>query len=436
MKGLTQSVVKAISKSKKEPAWMLEKRLEALKIFNETPLPSWGPSLEEIDFSQILYYSSQGKVNKKSWDQVPEDIKKVFEKLGIPQAERDYLAGVETQFNSEVVYDSLKENLKNQGVIFLSMDEGLKKHPNLIKKYFSQLVQPTDNKFSALNTAVWSGGSFIYVPKNIVLSQPLQAYFWINASKMGQFERTLIIVEKNANLHYIEGCSAPIFSNDSLHAGVVEIFVKKNAVCQYSTIQNWYKNIFNLVTKKALVEENGQMFWLDTNIGSKITMKYPACILKGKNATGQMLSVSFTSHGQIHDTGARMIHLADNTKSSIISKSIAQKGGQSSYRGQVVIDKNAQKSRSKIVCNSLILDDSSYSNSFPVNELNNDTSLIEHEATISPLDKEKLAYLQSRGLTPHQADTLIVSGFISPIIQKFPFEYALELNRLIEMEIA
>jgi Fe-S cluster assembly protein SufB len=434
-KGVSQDTVKNISATKGEPQWMLNLRLKALETFYQKPLPIWGSDLSELNFDAISYYFDHGAKTKRSWNQVPKEIKITFDRLGIPKAEQEYLAGVSSQFDSEVIYGSLKENLKKQGVVFSSMDEGLKYYSKLVKQYFSTLVSAEDNKFAALNTAVWSGGTFLYVPKGVKVTMPLQAYFWINSPLAGQFERTLIILEESASVHYIEGCSAPRYTDQSLHSGVVEIFVGKNARCQYSTIQNWSTNVYNLVTKKAIVYESGEMFWVDGNFGSLTTMKYPACLLKGKGAHGEMLSVSMAAKDQCQDTGAKMIHLASNTTSAITSKSLSKGGGKSSYRGLVYIDEKVKHCHSKITCNSLILDDKSSANAYPDNKIRSSNATVEHEATVSKIEEEQLLYLMSRGFSEKEANTLIVSGFIEPVVQQFPLEYAVELNRLIELEM-
>jgi len=434
-KGLNEDIVRFISQDKKEPPWMLTLRLQAFKEFEQKTKPAWGVNLQELDFDDIYYYLPSHLKQQRTWEDVPRDVKDTFEKIGIPQAEREYLAGVTSQFDSEVIYGSLRKKLQKQGVLFMSMDEGLRKHPDIVKTYFSTLVPAKDNKFTALNTAVWSGGTFLYVPKGVKVEMPLQAYFWISSPLAGQFERTLIVVDEGAYVHYIEGCSAPIYSDQSLHSGVVEIFVGPNATCQYSTIQNWYTNVYNLVTKRARVSKNGKMFWVDGNFGSKATMKYPACYLEGEGAHGEMLSIAVAGKGQHQDTGAKMIHRAKGTTSTIVSKSISQQGGRASYRGVVHIDKKAYNCRSSVVCNGLVLDDQSRSDSYPVNSITNATALLEHEATVSKIREDQVSYLLSRGLTRTQANALIISGFIEPIVSYFPMEYAVELNRLIEMEI-
>lgn len=434
-KGLSETVVRQISAIKQEPKWMLDLRLSAYQQFLAKPLPSWGADLSAIDFDKIYYYLKPETIEQKNWDDVPSEIKTTFEKLGIPQAEREMLSGVKSQFDSEVIYGSLQKELSKKGVIFLSMDEGLKQFPEIVKKYFSKVIVIGDNKFASLNTAVWSGGSFLYVPDNVEVELPLQAYFRINSKHAGQFERTLIIVEKGAKVHYVEGCSAPAYSDSSLHAAVVEVIVKEGAHLQYTTIQNWYPNVYNLVTKRAKVESYGKMFWVDGNLGSKVTMKYPACILAGEKAHGEMLSIAFAKKGQILDSGAKMVHIAPNTSSQIISKSISLQGGRSSYRGLVSISPTATNCRSKVVCDALILDNKSHSDTYPTNQIFNSDSTLEHEASVSKISEEQLFYLQSRGLSEKKASSMIVAGFLEPIVSQLPMEYAIELNRLIELEM-
>lgn len=434
-KGLNAEVVKEISKLKNEPEWMLEFRLKALKYFEETPLPKFGPSLEDLDFSSYTYFIRPSAKVEKDWNDVPETIKNTFNKLGIPEAEQKYLAGVSTQYESEVVYHNMLKEVEEKGVIFLDTDTALKTCPELFKKYFNTVVNYRDNKFSALNGAVWSGGSFIYVPKGVKLEKPLQSYFRINNEKMGQFERTLIIVDEGADLHYVEGCTAPTYSTESLHAAVVEIIVEKGAKCRYSTIQNWSNNIVNLVTKRAYVKEGGMMEWIDGNIGSQTNMKYPCCILAGEGAKGNCISIAVADHGQYQDAGAKMIHLADNTTSTIISKSIVKRGGVANYRGRVFIGPNANNSKAHVECDTLILDDISASDTIPSNEINNNTSFLEHEATVSKINEEQLFYLMSRGLSEKDATQMIIMGFIEPFSKELPMEYAVELNRLIKMDM-
>lgn len=434
-KGLSEEVVREISRQKNEPDWMLEYRLKALTIFKQKPMPNWGGNLKEIDFNNIHYYLRPQDQEKKSWDDVPDAIKNTFEKLGIPQAERQFLAGTGAQFESEVVYHSLHEDLAKKGVVFESTEIGLQKYPELFRQYFGKVIPAHDNKFSALNSAVWSGGSFIYVPKGVDVGLPLQTYFRINAENMGQFERTLIIVDEGANLHYIEGCTAPTYSSESLHSAVVEIVVKKGGRCQYSTIQNWSNNIYNLVTKRAFAYENSEMFWLDCNIGSKLTMKYPAVFLMGKGAKGEIQSLAFSGKGQHQDAGAKIIHAAPDTSSKIVSKSISKDGGRGTYRGLIKVNKGAKRVKSHITCDALLLDEISRSDTYPTNQIEENDVSIAHEATVAKIGKEQLFYLMSRGLSEEEAASTIVNGFAKPIIKQFPMEYALELNRLLELEM-
>lgn len=433
--GLDESVVREISAQKGEPEWMLKRRLEALRIYESMPIPQWGGDLSTIKFDDIHYYLKPVKNQVGSWNDVPDNIKKTFEKIGVPEAEKEMLAGVKSQYDSEVVYGSLKKALADKGVVFLSMDEGLKQYPELVKEYFGKVIPIGDNKLAALNSAVWSGGSFIYIPKNLDVGLPLQAYFRINEQNVGQFERTLIIADEGSKIHYIEGCSAPAYSSSSLHAAVVEIFVKKGASVQYTTVQNWYKNIYNLVTKRAWVEENASMKWVDGNLGSKLTMKYPACVLAGRKARGELLSVAWAGNGQHQDTGAKMIHLAPETTSQIISKSISKDGGRATYRGMVQMSKGAKGSRSKVVCDALILDDRSRSDTYPVNKIFENEVTLEHEATVSRVSEEQLLYLMSRGIGEHEAETLIVNGFLDEVVKEIPMEYAVEMNRLVGLEM-
>ena len=434
-KGLNEDVIRAISKAKDEPDWMLEFRLKAYRNFIKFPFPSFGPDVSDLDFDSYTYFTRYAKNEKTNWDEVPETIKNTFKKLGIPEAERKYLSGAATQYESEMVYHNMLEEVKEKGVIFLSTDMALKLYPDLFKKYFGTVVNVNDNKFSALNSAVWSGGSFIYVPKNVHLDKPLQSYFRINNEKTGQFERTLIIVDEGADVHYVEGCTAPLYSSESLHAAVVEIIVHKNASCRYSTIQNWSNNIVNLVTKRAAVYENGKMEWIDGNIGSQVNMKYPGCILKERGAKGICISIAVASKGQYQDAGARMIHEAPETTSQIISKTIVRNGGVSNYRGTVQIKKDAIHSKSHVECDTLILDDFSYSDTIPKNECYNNSSFLEHEASVSKIDEEQLYYLMSRGISKKDAIQMIVMGFIEPFSKELPMEYAVELNQLIKLDM-
>ncbi len=434
-KGLNEEVVRTISKAKNEPEWMLEYRLQAYRTFLKLKFPNFGPDVTDLDFNSYTYFTRYSKKEENSWDEVPETIKNTFKKLGIPEAEQKYLAGAATQYESEMVYHNMLEEVRDKGVIFLSTDLALKLYPDLFKKYFGTVVPYQDNKFSALNGAVWSGGSFIYVPKGVKLEKPLQSYFRINNEKTGQFERTLIIVDEGAEVHYVEGCTAPIYSKESLHAAVVEIIVCKDAKCRYSTIQNWSNNIVNLVTKRAAVYENGKMEWIDGNIGSQVNMKYPACILKEPFAKGICISIAVASKGQFQDAGARMIHEAPNTTSQIISKSIVRNGGVSNYRGTVRIKANAKNSKAHVECDTLILDDISKSDTIPKNECLNNSSFLEHEATVSKIDEEQLYYLMSRGISKQDATQMIIMGFIEPFSRELPMEYAVELNQLIKLDM-
>jgi Fe-S cluster assembly protein SufB len=434
-RGLDEKLIREISAMKGEPDWMLESRLAAYKIYLSKPIPTWGGDLSPVHFEDIYYYLKPAVTEKKSWDDVPSAIKETFEKIGVPQAEREMLAGVKGQYDSEVVYGSLKKTLSEKGVLFLSMDEALKQYPEIVKKYFGTIVPIGDNKLAALNSAVWSGGSFVYVPADVKVELPLQAYFRINSESAGQFERTLIIAEEGSSVHYIEGCSAPAFSSASLHAAVVEVVVKKGARVAYTTVQNWYKNIYNLVTKRAWVGEKGEMRWVDGNLGSALTMKYPSCILAGEGAKGEMLSIAWAGNKQHQDTGAKMIHLAPNTSSQIISKSISKDGGRATYRGVVRINKGAVGARSKVVCDALILDSLSRSDTYPTNKVFEEDSVLEHEAVVSRVGEEQLLYLMSRGLAEHEAEAMVVNGFLEPIMKEVPMEYAVEMNRLVELEM-
>ena len=434
-KGLNREVVRFISKAKNEPDWMIDLRLKAYDSFLNINNPTWGPDLSGIDFDEYVYYIKSTEKTENSWDEVPEEIKDTFEKLGIPEAEAKYLSGSSTQFESEVVYHNNLKELDDLGVIFCDTDTALREYPDLVKKYFGKLIPYTDNKYAALNTAVWSGGSFIYVPKGVKLTKPVQSYFRINSERMGQFERTLIVVDDDADIHYVEGCTAPQYSKDSLHASVVEIYVGKRAHCRYSTVQNWSNNIVNLVTKRAIVDDEGHMEWIDGNVGSGLNMKYPACVLKGKYSKGTTVSIAFASKDQLQDTGAKMIHLGENSASTIISKSICTCGGKVNYRGLVSCGPNAKGARSHVECDTLILDDISTSDTIPTNTGMNSDMYIEHEATVSKVNEEQLFYLMSRGLTEEQATELIVMGFIEPFSKELPMEYAVELNRLIKLEM-
>lgn len=434
-RGLTRKTVTDISRAKNEPEWMLDRRLAAFDLFKKKPLPPWGPDLSKIDFDDITYYLKATAASVSSWKDLPDEIKETYDRIGVPEAERDFLAGVSAQYESEVVYESVRIDLEKKGVVFCDMDTAVRKHPELVKEYFGTLIPAHDNTFSALNSAVWSGGSFIYVPKNVKIDLPLQAYFRINAERFGQFERTLIIADEGSFVHYTEGCTAPIYTTASLHAAVVEIFVKKNARVRYTTVQNWSKNIYNLVTKRARAEENAVMEWVDCNIGSGITMKYPAVYLTGKGAKGEMLSIALAGTDQIQDTGAKMIHLASDTTSRVVSKSISKGGGQSSYRGIVHIAPGAKNARSSVVCDALILDDRSRSDTYPTMRIREKSATVEHEASVERIDIDKMFYLRSRGLSEDDAKSLLVNGFIEPITKEIPFEYTIELNRLIHMEM-
>lgn len=435
-KGLNENVIREISKVKGEPDWMLEFRLKAYHAFVEMKNPEWGPDLSALDFDDYTYYIKPSDKKESDWEEVPETIKDTFDRLGIPEAEKKFLAGVSTQYESEVVYHNMLKEVEEKGVIFLDTDSGLREHPELFKEYFSKIIPYTDNKYAALNSAVWSGGSFIYVPKGVKLEKPLQSYFRINSERMGQFERTLIIVDEGADVHYVEGCTAPKYSKDSLHAAVVEIYVKEGGKCRYSTVQNWSNNIINLVTKRAKVEAYGAMEWIDGNVGSQINMKYPACVLAGEYARGMCISIAVGSQGQIQDAGAKMIHLAPHTSSNIISKSVARNGGEVNYRGWVVHGPKAEYARSKVECDTLILDKISRSDTIPLNRSNCATSTIEHEATVSKISEEQLFYLMSRGLKKEQATEMIIMGFLEPFTRELPMEYAVELNQLLKLDMA
>ena len=434
-KGLTRDTVIAISKIKEEPEWVLDFRLKAFEAFEKMEMPTWGPDLSFIDFDDYTYYIRNTDKKSSDWDEVPETIKETFNKLGIPESEHKFLAGVSTQYESEVVYHNMLDEVKEKGVIFLDTDSAIKYCPDVVRKYLGKIVPYSDNKFAALNSCVFSGGSFIYVPKGVTLEKPLQSYFRINSERMGQFERTLIIVEEGANLHYVEGCTAPIYNKDSLHAAVVEIYVHKDGKCRYSTVQNWSNNILNLTTKRAKVYENALMEWIDGNIGSQMTMKYPACILAEPYAKGMTVTIAVAGKNQIQDTGARMVHLAPNASSSIISKSIARNGGVANYRGWTYQAKEAINSKTKIECDTLIIDDKSKSDTIPQNVVKNNNSTLEHEATVSKISDEQLFYLMSRGLNQEQATQMIVMGFLEPFTKELPVEYAVELNQLLKIDM-
>jgi Fe-S cluster assembly protein SufB len=434
-KGISEEVVISISKYKNEPQWMTDIRVEAYRFFTSKPNPTWGPDLSFINFDEFTYFIKSSERAETSWDDVPSEIKDTFEKLGIPEAERKYLAGVSTQFESEVVYHSTMKELEDLGVIYVDTDTALREYPEIVKQYFGSTIPYNDNKYAALNTAVWSGGSFIYVPKGVRVPKPLQSYFRINSDQMGQFERTLIIVEEGAYVNYVEGCTAPTYTKDSLHAAIVEIIVKKDATCRYTTIQNWSSNVINLVTKRAYVYQNGHMEWIDGNIGSNVNMKYPSCVLLEPYAKGTTISIAFAGKGQHQDTGAKMIHVAPNTTSTIISKSISRGGGKVNYRGKVDFGKNAKGAKAHVECDTIILDDLSYSDTIPYNSVRNADVYLEHEATVSKISEDQLFYLMSRGLTEEEATEMIVMGFIEPFAKELPMEYAIELNQLNKLEM-
>lgn len=433
-KGIDAEIVAQISEMKGEPDWMRDFRLKSLEIFNSKPMPNWGGGID-LDFQDIYYYLKPSEGKGKTWDDVPQEIKDTFDKLGIPEAERKFLAGVKAQFESEVVYGSLKEDLADQGVIFLDTDSAVRDHPDLVREHFGKIIPPTDNKFAALNSAVWSGGSFIYVPPGVKIEFPLQAYFRINAENMGQFERTLIIVDEGAEIHYVEGCTAPMYSSESLHSAVVEVICKKGSRCRYTTIQNWANNIYNLVTKRAMAYRDATMEWVDGNLGSKLTMKYPAVYMMEPGARGEILSIAFSSSGQHQDAGAKLVHAAPNTTGQIISKSISKNGGRGSYRGLVRVEKGAKNSKCNVVCDALILDDKSRSDTYPYIEILEQDVSIGHEASVSRIGEEQLFYLMSRGLSEAEASTMIVNGFIEPLVKELPMEYAVEMNRLIQLQM-
>jgi Fe-S cluster assembly protein SufB len=434
-RGLTPQVVQAISEHKNEPEWMRKFRLKSLEYFQARPLPTWGGDLSQIDFDNIYYYIKPTEKQAQSWEDLPPDIKNTWDRLGIPEAERKFLAGVGAQYESEVVYHKLQEQLESQGVIFLDMDSGLREHEELVKQYFGTVIPQNDNKFAALNSAVWSGGSFIYVPPGVRVEQPLQAYFRINAENMGQFERTLIIVDEGAYVHYVEGCTAPIYTTDSLHSAVVEIIVKEGGRCRYTTIQNWSTNVYNLVTKRAVAYKDATMEWVDGNLGSKLTMKYPAIWLLGERAHGEVLSIAFANQGQHQDAGGKAVHIAPKTTSTITSKSISKNGGRASYRGLLEVAKGAEGAKSKVVCDALILDEESRTDTYPYIRIDENNVDIGHEATVSKIGEEQLFYLMSRGLSEAEATAMIVSGFVEPITKELPLEYAVEMNRLIQLQM-
>ena len=434
-KGLSEEVVRAISAQKSEPEWMLEFRLRALRAFYRKSMPNWGADIGDIDFEDIYYYAKPSESSVKSWEDLPEDILATYDRLGLPEAEKNFLAGVGAQYDSEVVYHSIKEDLENQGVLFMSPEQAVAEHPDIVRKYFGTIIPFNDNKFAALNTAVWSGGSFIYVPPNIKVDIPLQAYFRINSENFGQFERTLIIVDENSFVHYIEGCTAPVYTTDSLHSAVVEIVAEKGARVRYSTIQNWSGDIYNLVTKRAVAKEGATVEWVDGNIGSKRTMKYPAVWLMGEGAHGEVLSIAFGGKGQEQDTGGKIVHNASNTSSVITSKSISKDGGTATYRGLIKVAEGLHDVKSHVVCDALILDEDSISKTFPSMEIESDDVSIEHEARVSRISEDQLFYLMARGLSEEEASMMIVNGFLDPLVKQLPMEYAVELNRLIELEM-
>ncbi|GEK59492.1 Fe-S cluster assembly protein SufB [Marinococcus halophilus] len=434
-KGLTEEIVEEISRIKEEPQWMLDFRLKSLEIFYKKPMPQWGGDLSGLDFDAITYYVKPSERSEKSWDEVPEEIKNTFDKLGIPEAEQKYLAGVSAQYESEVVYHNMEKELEEQGIVFKDTDTAVKENEELFREHFGKVIPPSDNKFSALNSAVWSGGSFIYVPKGAKVETPLQAYFRINSENMGQFERTLIIADEGSSVHYVEGCTAPVYSTDSLHSAVVEIIVKKDAYCRYTTIQNWAPNVYNLVTKRAVADAGATMEWVDGNIGSKLTMKYPSIIMRGEGAKGTVLSIAIAGRGQHQDAGAKVMHLAPNCSSTIVSKSISKQGGKVTYRGIANFGRKSDGSKSKIECDTLIMDNESTSDTIPYNEIYNNNIALEHEATVSKVSEEQLFYLMSRGVGEQEATEMIVMGFIEPFTKELPMEYAVEMNRLISFEM-
>ena len=434
-RGLDREVVEQISAMKGEPEWMLEYRLKAYEHFIERPMPTWGGDISGLDLDNIYYYVKPAEMEGRTWDDVPDSIKQTFEKLGIPEAEQKFLSGVGAQYESEMVYHSIQEHLEEQGVIFVSIEDGLRKHPELFREYFGTVIPYTDNKFAALNGAVWSGGSFVYVPPGVKVELPLQAYFRLNVANIGQFERSIIIVDEGAEVHYVEGCTAPTYSTDSFHSGVIEIVVKRGARSRYTTIQNWSNNVYNLVTQRAMVFENASHDWVDANIGSKLTMKYPSCYLMGEGAHGEILSMAFATDGQHQDTGGKMIHAAPNTTSKITAKSISQGNGRSSYRGLLKVHDGAMGSKSNVVCDALLLDPHSRSDTYPYIEIDEDDVSIGHEASVSKVGEQQLYYLMSRGLSEEEAITMVVSGFIEPLVKELPMEYAVEMNRLIQLQM-
>lgn len=434
-KGLDQGVVEEISQMKGEPEWMLKYRLKAFEHFKKRPTPTWGPDLSDLDLDDIYYYVKPTEKEATSWDDIPESIKNTFDRLGIPEAEQNFLAGVGAQYESEMIYHSIHEQLAEQGVIFKSIENGLREHPELFREYFGKVIPFTDNKYAALNSAVWSGGSFVYIPPGLKVDLPLQAYFRMNVANIGQFERSLIIADEGSQVHYVEGCTAPQYTTNSFHSGVIEIVVKKGARVRYTTIQNWSNNVYNLVTQRSRVEEKGTMEWVDANLGSKVTMKYPSCMLMGKGAHGEILSIAFSGKGQHHDTGGKIIHLAPDTTSKIISKSISKDGGRASYRGLLRVNKGNTNVKSNVVCDALLLDETSRSDTYPYIEVDEQDVNIGHEASVSKVEEEQLFYLMSRGLTVEEATGMVVSGFIEPLVKELPMEYAIEMNRLIQLQM-
>ena len=434
-RGLTRATVEEISKMKNEPEWMRNFRLKAYDYFMDRPMPNWGGDLSTIDFDSIYYYAKPTDKAGTDWNDVPENIRKTFDRLGIPEAERKFLGGVGAQYESEVVYHSLREDLEKKGVVFLDTDSAIQKHPDIVKRYFGTIIPPNDNKFAALNSAVWSGGSFVYVPAGVKVDVPLQAYFRINSKNVGQFERTLIIAEPGSEVHYIEGCTAPVYSSDSLHSAVVEIIAKKGAKVRYTTIQNWSKNVYNLVTKRAYAYEDATVEWVDGNLGSKLTMKYPSIYLVGPRAKGEVLSIAFAGKDQHQDAGAKIYHLASNTTSRITSKSVSKDGGRTTYRGMLHVDKGARSTKSSVRCDALLLDGKSRTDTYPYNEINDETANTTHEATVGKISEEAIFYLMSRGMSETDALNMIVMGFLEPFTKELPMEYAVELNRLIQLEM-
>jgi Fe-S cluster assembly protein SufB len=434
-RGLDREIVEQISAMKNEPQWMLDFRLRAYEHFIQRPMPKWGGDLSKLNLDEIYFYTKPTDGESRTWDDVPEDIKNTFDRLGIPEAEQKFLAGVGAQYESEMVYHSIKEHLAEQGVIFKSIEQGLQDHEDLFREYFGTVIPVEDNKFAALNSAVWSGGSFVYVPPGVTVDMPLQAYFRVNTADMGQFERTIIIIDEGANAHYVEGCTAPVYSTDSFHSGVIEIIVKPGARMRYTTVQNWSTNMYNLVTQRALVYEDATMEWVDANLGSKLTMKYPSCYLLGEGAHGEILSLAFASGNQHQDTGGKVIHVAPNTSSVITSKSISKNGGRASYRGLLKVHEGAENSSSNVVCDALLLDDRSRSDTYPYIEIDAQDVTIGHEASVSKVGEEQLFYLMSRGLSEEEATTMVVAGFVEPLVKELPMEYAVEMNRLIQLQM-